>query len=286
MERPFVTEPPLIYHKKVGQKMETTGKKVLNVTAISIFSKLLTMVGVVLYQSQFGIFSHELNAFNYAQTLQSSIFTILGTTLTTIIVPVYSSFLARGEAERGKKYIDNILTLAMLFVILLTAILQLLAPWIISTTDFTPNRWDFSIFALRLLTPVMIFFTLRDVITGFLQSHGKFNMAAAVSIPSALITIFYSFFLSEKFGVQGLVIATLIGYSLQALILLPSAARTGYRYKFSPGLGNPDVLASLKLVPSVLLGVSAYQINQLYNNNLSTHGNRPGNFHKALLSSG
>jgi len=247
--------------------MENTGKKVLNVTVISIISKVLAMVGIVMYQSRFGLFDDRLNMFSYAQTLQTSIFTMLGTTLTTIIVPVYSSFLAKGEIERGKRYIDNILTLALAFVIVLVVVLHFLTPWIVSATSYEAS---FGTFAMRLLMPVMLFFAVRDILSGLVQSHGHFGAAAAASLPSSLVTILYVLFFSERFGVAGLVVSTLIGYALQALILLPDTRRTGYRYRFSFGLKDRDVLASLKLTPSVLLGVSAYQINLMYNNNLST----------------
>ena len=119
--------------------------------------------------------------------------------------------------------------------------------------------------------PVMIFYALTYIIQGMLQSSGKFNMSAFVSVPSSVILILYVIFLGDKYGVKGLLIATVIGLSAQALILIPPLYSTGYRYRFSFQVRDSDIKTAFKLIPPVLIATSAYQINMFFNTTVSAN---------------
>jgi putative peptidoglycan lipid II flippase len=214
----------------------------------------------------------ELGIYNYSLNLPNLIFTAVGTSITTIMVPSYSALLARGEKEKAKAFIDGMLTITSTLVLVLLIISYVLVPAALNFTLYKndPYTYGYAKNALRVLLPVMFFYNINFIFTGYLQSNQKFNLAAAVSIPSSLAMILYMLFLSGKFGVSGLIIATFIGLGLQPLVLLPLVIKTGYRYNFNFDLKNPELVNSFKLIPPVLIGVSAYQINMLYNNNLGT----------------
>ena len=71
--------------------------------------------------------------------------------------------------------------------------------------------------------------------------------------------------MGDKYGVTGLLLATFIGLSLQALILIPPAIKAGFRYKPSFKLKDEDVINAGKMTVPVLIGVSAYQFNMFFN---------------------
>jgi putative peptidoglycan lipid II flippase len=119
--------------------------------------------------------------------------------------------------------------------------------------------------------PVMIFYALNYILQGVLQSLGKFNMPAFVSVPSSLIVIIYVLFLGNRFGVKGLLVATFIGLALQGLILIPPVFKTEYRFHFSFDYKNEDIRKAVKLMFPVLLGTSAYQLNMLFNISLTAN---------------
>jgi putative peptidoglycan lipid II flippase len=116
-----------------------------------------------------------------------------------------------------------------------------------------------------IMMPVMIFYGLNYIFQGMLQSEGVFGWPAFVSVPSSLTVILYVIFLSDRFGVMGLLIATFIGLSLQALILIPPLLKKGYRFTPSFNLKDPDIIKAGKMTLPVLLGASSYQLNMFYN---------------------
>jgi len=203
------------------------------------------------------------------------IFTCIGTCLTTVIVPIYSGTLAKGDCERAKKFLDDIISISTIFMLALIILGLIMSPSIVWFSGYRNDSFNFNyaVFALRVLIPVMFFYGLNFIFQAILQSHHKFLLPAFVSVPSSLTVILYLLTLSESFGVTGLLFATLLGLSLQALFLLPAVLKLGYRYSPSFNMKSEDVITSFKLSGPVLIGVSAYQINSLFNISLASRFN-------------
>ncbi len=252
--------------------MKNTGKAIFTITGITIFTKVLTFLAIMMYSTYFGADNTELKIYSYSLNMPNYIFTAIGTAITTIVIPIYSTLKARGENEKAKTFIDDALTISTAFVLILLLLSNVLIPLILNFTDYKNNLYEYNYAgnALRILLPIMIFNNVNFVFTGYLQSNQKFNLPAAVSITSSLAIIVYMLFFVEKFGVTGLIIATLIGFAMQPLILIPQVLKIGYRYKFSFNLKSPEIIKAAKLIPAILIGVSAYQLNMVYNNSLST----------------
>ena len=116
-----------------------------------------------------------------------------------------------------------------------------------------------------IMMPIMLFYGLNYIFQGMLQSIGKYGWPAFVSVPSSLIVILYVLFFADKFGIDGLLVATFIGLSMQAVILIFPLLASGYRYKPYVNFKDPDIITAGKMTGAVLLGVSAYQLNMFYN---------------------
>ena len=81
----------------------------------------------------------------------------------------------------------------------------------------------------------------------------------------------YVFFLAPKYGVKGLLIATFIGLSTQALILIPPVFKTEYRFRPSFDYKNQDIIKAVKLMIPIMVGTSAYQLNMFVNVTLTAN---------------
>lgn len=251
---------------------KSTLKTVFGVASVTIFSRLLALLSTQIYLSAFGAKDVELNIYSYALIMPNIIFTAIGTALTTVIVPIYSSLLAKNETEKSKKFLDDMISISTLLMVLLIIVGLIISPYIVNFSYYKNSieQFNYAVFALRVLIPVMFFYGLNFIFQGILQSHHKFLLPALVSIPSSLTVIIYVLFLSNKFGVTGLLFATLLGLSLQALFLLPAVLKTGYVYKPSFDFKSEEIRHSLKLTAPVLIGVSAYQINSVFNISMAT----------------
>jgi putative peptidoglycan lipid II flippase len=117
--------------------------------------------------------------------------------------------------------------------------------------------------------PVMIFFGFGAIFQGLLQSHGVFRLPAFVSAPGGVILIVYMIFLSESFGVTGLIFATALGIFMQPLIMIGAVRRLGYRYKFSFDWRNKNVRAAGLLCVPVVISAASYQMHFFFGHTIA-----------------
>ena len=251
-------------------KKKNIGSLIGSVMVIMIASRLLALLSSQIYMSVFGTDSIYINIYSYAINIPNIIFTCIGTALSTVVIPIYVGHRAVGEMQKAKLFADNIITVSTVLTLLLVIAGICIAPLLVSFTGFASDdaSRSFAVKSLMIVMPVMFFYAWNYIFQGMLQSEGKFWLPAFVSVPSSLIVIAYVLFLSDRFGVTGLLFATVAGLALQALILVPPLYRVGYRYRPLFRLTDPDTIKAGKMTVPVLLGVGAYQLNMLFNSTM------------------
>ena len=244
------------------------GGNTISVVIISLAGKIITLLGRTMYMGMFGATNPLLNVYNYALEIPNVVFNCIGTALNTVIIPIYTALLAKNENKKAKKFLDNIISISMLIITALVAIGIVAAPLIalISGDSVDTMHRQYLTFALRILMPVMIFYGLNYIFQGILQSHGQFKLPAAVSAPSGIVIIVYLIFFADKWGVTGLIFATIIGLFTQPVIMLPAIKELGYKYNFSFDYKDESMKTAGALTIPVLASVSSYQLNFLFNN--------------------
>ncbi|MCL1995353.1 MAG: murein biosynthesis integral membrane protein MurJ [Defluviitaleaceae bacterium] len=242
-------------------------KTLFAVTAITLLSRLLSLVSLQVYMAFFGPHNIQINIFSYALNIPNIIFNVVGTIIAAVIVPIYTGLLTK-DKEQSRIFIKNVITLVCLAVVVLVAIGYIGAPFLANLTAY--RDYPFMVYALRVKVFAMFFYGLHYMFQGILHSHGKFLLAAFVTVPTSIIVIGYVFFFGHSFGVHGLVYAMVIGLSFQAFLLLPAVIRLGLRYRPALDFKNPQVQQALQLSVPVLLSVVSFQINSIFNNTLAT----------------
>ncbi len=237
------------------------------VLIIMIMSRLLSLVSVQVYMAYYGVSNDYLNIYSYVISIPNIIFTCIGTALSTVVIPIYVGHTALGKRAEAKRFADNIITISLFLTLLLVIIGFIISPILPRFTAFakTAELYSFTVKALMIVFPVMFFYALNYIFQGMLQSAGNYKLPAFVSVPSSLIVILYTLLLGDKFGITGLLIATVIGLAMQAIILIPPLIKNGYRYSLSFQIKHPDIIRAGKMAIPVLFGVGAYQLNMLYN---------------------
>lgn len=241
------------------------GKTIFSVTSVTLFSRFIGLVSMQMYISKFGFDNIYLQIFTYALLLPNTIFTAIGTLLTTVVIPIYSALISKNQLTTANYFLNNIITISSLVILLLILIGFFSAPILVSISGFNePDYFETTVTYIRILLPVLFFFGLSYIFQGILQSQGKYNIVAIITLPSSFIIIIYMIFLSNKFGVMGLLICNLIALSSQAIFLLPSVIKTGYKYKISFGFKDENIINCFKMIIPVLIGVSSFQINTVF----------------------
>lgn len=246
-----------------------TARAVGIVTILMVVSRLFSLWNTQAYLTHFGTGPY-MEMYSFALSLPLVVFNGLGTALTVVVIPIFAGYLGNNNEHKAFKFLNNIISISLIATLTLSAVGIAVSPLVIWFTRFKDIDFGFGVFALAIMFPVIVFYGLNYILQGVLQSYGKYNMPAIVSIPYSLTVIAYVYLLGDRFGVKGLLIATFIGLSLQALILVPPVLRQGYRHRFSFEYGDEDVRKSFGLIVPVLIGTSAYQINMLFSNMLST----------------
>lgn len=249
------------------QKKKNLFGSISSVMVIMILARLMSLLSTQIYMAHFGAADVYMNIYSYVISIPNIIFTCIGTALSTVVIPIFMGHTANGEKAEAKRFADNIITISMALTAVLVFIGIAVSPILPRFTEFakTQETYSYATKALMVVMPVMFFYGLNYIFQGMLQAMGSYKLPAFVSVPSSLVVILYVFFLADKFGISGLLVATVIGLSLQAIILIFPLYKNGYRYRPSFELKHPDIVNALKLTGPVLLGVSAYQLNMLYN---------------------
>jgi len=237
----------------------TANRSATDVAVLSLLGRALTFVVRTVSLTYFGASNALYNAFIFAMHVPNMLFTIVGTALTTVMIPIYNGLRAEDKHDEAKIFIDHVISIALVFLIGLTLLGVAGAPIIVRIVggaDF--DEVEYLIFALRVLIPVMVFFGFSAVFAGLLQSHGRFRLPAVVSAPGGLFMIGYIVFFADRWGVTGLLFVTAAGVALQPLLLLPAVIKLGYRFRFRINLRDANVRAAGRLCVPVLISVASY----------------------------
>jgi len=244
---------------------KSIAKTVGLVMIITLLGRLMALLSNQVILTSYGV-SKQIDIYNYAVPFQTYVINCLGTAIITVMIPMFAGFIGTGEKKRAFKYANNLISLSIIVAALLAILGIILAPQITRFTSFNnPQDFDFTVKALRIMFPVLIFYTLTYIFQGILQAQGSFLVPASVSLYNSLAIILYVFLVGNRFGVEGLLVVTLIGLSLQAVVQIPAILKTEYRYSPSFSIKDKDIVTALKLIPPILISSSAYQVNMIYN---------------------
>ncbi|MCL1925357.1 MAG: polysaccharide biosynthesis C-terminal domain-containing protein [Defluviitaleaceae bacterium] len=269
-------------------------KIALIVSIITLASRLLSLVSVQIYMAFFGPQLLALEVYTFALNVPNIVFNILGTSITAIVVPIYAGLLKTDKIEAGI-FIKRMFLIIIGVVLFLMLIGFFLAPLLVRVSYFSGYYYyeQFAVFALRVMLLSIFFYGINYLFQGILHSHNKFLLAAMVTIPTSLFIIIYTVGFSSEFGVYGLIYATVIGLSLQGLILaLPVAHRLlnisqiKFYHLKNQKLAKPvkkqrlaakpvdeHMVKALQMVAPLLISASSFQIMSIFNTTMASHLN-------------
>ncbi|MCI8485454.1 MAG: hypothetical protein HFH41_14120, partial [Lachnospiraceae bacterium] len=242
---------------------EQNGVKTVSVVVvINVFARALALLAGIMVTSFYGA-TVQTSAYSYALNLTNIITTIIGTALTTSVVPIYTDIRESHGIGRATKFVNNTMSLTILVGGILMVLGMLTAPL---TAYFAKDGdYSFAVYSIRVMMPAVVFISLSYIFSGVLQSHNHFYVAAMISLPSSLVNVGYMLLFSRFFGVWGLTVAALLGFFVQAVFLLVPLKRMGFGLGVSCQWKNEDIKRIFVMTAPVIIGVCAYQINLLTN---------------------
>lgn len=232
-----------------------------------IASRALGLVRTMVISSRFGD-SVEYQAYVAAIRIPDTLFQVLaGGAVAAAFIPVFASYMARGEAERGWRLASAVITIAAVAMAPISLLLMLLAPQVMAT--LTPG-WDEprqqlagNLARILLVSPVI--FAVSTFVTSVLNSFSRFLLASLAPMMYNLSIIAGALLLAEPLGIYGLAIGAAVGALLHLLVQLPGLVMVRMQFRPALDLAHEGVREVGRLMIPRTLGLGVVQASYLVN---------------------
>ena len=187
-------------------------------------------------------------------------------------VPILAEYKKQRSQNEIKALVNHVATLLGLFLVVLTIIGMLAAPWIVQVTapGFVKDASKFALTVelLRITFPYIFFISLVSLAGGVLNTYGNFTVPAFTPVWLNVAFIAAVLFVVPYFGgsIKVLAWAVFVGGILQLLYQIPYLAKLGLMPQFALNWHDEGVWRILKLMGPAIFGVSIAQISLLINN--------------------
>ena len=230
----------------------TSDRSVISSSAVmaagTVVSRMSGYVRSILLAAALGNLLHA-DIFTIANTIPNMLYILLaGGIFNAVLVPQLIRAMKHDE-DRGEAYTNRVVTLAGLFLGLVTALLIVAAPYVMSI--FLSADWDDPSLAAerdslidfaRLCLPQVFFYGMFVLVGQILNSRGRFGpmMWAPIAnnvVSMVVLGVYIGVFGTHSTGAFSpgeellLGLGSTAGIALQFLILIPYVRAAGYRYR-------------------------------------------------------
>lgn len=192
-------------------------------------------------------------------------------------VPVLAEYKQQRSQDETKALINHVATLLGLFLVVLTIVGMLAAPWVVQITapGFAVNatKFDLTVDLLRVTFPYILFISLVSLAGGVLNTYGNFSTPAFTPVWLNISFIVAMLFVAPYFdnSIRVLAWAVFVGGILQLLYQLPYLGKLGLMPRIDLNLHDEGVWRILKLMGPAIFGVSVAQISILINTVIASY---------------
>ncbi len=186
-------------------------------------------------------------------------------------VPILAEYKNQRTHDETHALINHVATLLGLFLVAITIIGMLAAPWVvqISAPGFAADKakFDLTVELLRITFPYIFFISLVSLAGGVLNTYGNFSVPAFTPVWLNLSFIAAALLAAPYFdhSIKVLAWAVFVGGVLQLLYQIPYLLKIGLIPRYSLNLQDEGVWRILKLMGPAVFGVSIAQISLLIN---------------------
>lgn len=197
---------------------------------------LSLILGLIRTRLILGIFGPGYNGiYLYASLLPDTLFqlTIAGA-LSSAFIPVFSSYLVKGEEEEAHKVASTLLSIGLGIFLVLSLILIIFAPTLLQLfnlgNNFTPQEMILMANLMRIIIFGQLLFIIASFFTALLQSYNHFFVPGLAAATYNLGIIIGVVFFSSLFGVYAIALGVIIGATSFVLLQVPLAKRIGFSF--------------------------------------------------------
>ena len=215
--------------------------------------------------------SHANDAFNLAFLLPNIFRRLFAEgAFSSGFVPLFSRRLTTGGHEDAQAFSNEILSVFMPALLLVTAIFVILMPGVLLLVvpDYAdvPGKLELATLLSRITFPYLLFISLVALLSGVLNSLMRFAVAAfAPALLNLSLIVALLVAPSDKEEVvRYMAIAVLVGGIFQFALCWIAVRRAGVKLRFSRPRMTPAVRELVVLILPATVAAGVYQISQLF----------------------
>ncbi len=214
----------------IGKEIRGLHEAAYLLAFFALSSQLLALVRDKLLAFTFGA-SHSLDVYYSAFRIPDIIFASVGSLVSaSILLPYFIERFGKSNQE-GKSFSNEIFTVFFTLIIIVSAIVYIIAPWLIPKVipgfvndPYLPQL----ILSMRIMLLSPIFLGLSNLFSSLTQMRHRFLVYAASPVVYNMGIIFGLLFAYPIFGISGLAIGVAIGAFLHMAIQVPFMSRDGF----------------------------------------------------------
>lgn len=238
-----------------------------------VLSRVIGLAREILISARFGT-SAELDTYLAAFRVPDLLFNLVaGGALGSAFIPTFSVYWTQGQTSKAWLLFSRVLNLITLLLILVTLVVALFAPLLVQrliAPGFTPGQQLITAHLMRAMLISTVIFGMSGLVMGALNAVQHFLLPAAAPLFYNLAIILGAWFLTPRWGVDGLVVGVVVGALLHLLVQLPGLRRTGATYTPSLNWHDPGVREVARLMGPRVLGILFVQMQFLVNTILAS----------------
>lgn len=236
------------------------------------FSRILGFIREILITNIYGR-SIETDAFYAAFTIPDFMFYLLvGGTLSSGFIPIFTSYLAKGNEEEGWRIASNFANIVFISLLILTVLGIIFAPYIVPLIayKFSGEQLALTIKLTRIMFPAVAFTCLAGLQAGILNAYQKFAISSLGPIVYNIGIIMSLIILGDTYGIEGIAYGVVISAAANFVIQLLALSNklNFYQWLFEPRQEGLNQIIKLA-IPSII-GLSISQINLIITQNIAS----------------
>ena len=250
--------------------MSKVAKAAVGLMIATIIAKLLGFARELVLASSYGASMYS-DAYLTAMNIPIVLFAIIGTTLSTVLIPMYFEVNRDLGENKALNFTNNIFNVVVVICMLLAITGFIYTEQLVKVfaMGFEGETLKVAIDFTRITIISIVFTGLSYVMTAYLQIKNNFIIPGLASVPKNIIII-ASIILSVKYNPYIMIWGTLIGLAWEFLFQLPFAIKNGYKYQPYINIKDKYIKKMSWLIGPVLIGVAVNQINTMVDRTLAS----------------
>lgn len=254
-------------------KNQSLVKKGSNLSILTFISRILGLVREMTKAAFLGT-SALSDAFSLAFMIPNLLRRLFAeNSISVAFIPTFRHYLDTEKKDTIKQFLSSTFTIIS-FLTTITVLLGIsITPLII---PFFGTVTDEAILLTRIMFPYLAIISIAAFFQGILNGIKVFSPSGFTPILFNIIVIGLTWLLSPILTnpARAMAVGVLVGGTTQALFQLPFVLKNGFNFSFvrlSTAFKNPGTRTVLKLIGPTIIGMAAYQLNDLVSTFLASN---------------